>query len=154
MKCSFKARVVDAASEVRREAEHYGAAARREFADHGGRYGALLGAIGLSLAAMAVGAVRVAAARKSAPARRKSDAERKSNNGSFATSEDAFIAKLRDSDPSDQSFIRDSAIATEDIVGDTEPATRGGELRQGGELHQGGEQETAKARRKRASSSE
>jgi hypothetical protein len=143
-----RARVVEAASEVRREAEHYGAAARRELSDHGGRYGVLLGAIGLSLAAIAVGAVRVAAARRAAPApaQRKSDDERKSSNGSFATSEDAFIAQLRDSDPSDQGFIRDSAIATEDIVGDAEPATRGGELHQGGE--------PVKARRKRASSSE
>jgi hypothetical protein len=143
-----RARVAEAASEVRREAEHYGAAARREFAEHGSRYGVLLGAIGLSLAAIAVGAVRVAAARNSEAAPRKSDAERKSSDGSFATSEDAFIAKLRDSEPSDQGFIRDSAIATEDIVGDTEPATRGGEL------HQGSEQEPVKARRKRASSSE
>ena len=145
-----RARVVEAASEVRREAEHYGAAARRELADHGGRYGVLLGAIGLSLAAIAVGAVRVAAARRaeSAATPRRSDAGRRSSDGSFATSEDAFIAQLRDSDPSDQGFIRDSAIATEDIVGDTEPATRGGEL------HQAGEQEPVKARRKRASSSE
>ena len=37
---------------------HYGEAARREFTEHGSRYGALLGAIGLSLAAIAVGAVR------------------------------------------------------------------------------------------------
>jgi hypothetical protein len=145
-----RARVADAASEVRREVEHYGAAARRELADHGNRYGMLLGAIGLSLAAVAVGAARVAAARKSKPASRSrtSDPEHRSSDGSFATSEDAFIAKLRDSDPGDQSFIRDSAIATEDIVGDTEPATRGGELRQGSE------QESVKARRKRASSSE
>ena len=145
-----RARVVEAASEVRREAGHYGEAARREFTEHGSRYGVLLGAIGLSLAAIAVGAVRVAAARKSAqaPAPRKSDAGRKSSDGSFATSEDAFIAKLRDSDPTDQSFLRDSAIATEDVVGDTEPATRGGEL------HQGSEQEPVKVRRKRASSSE
>ncbi len=145
-----RARVADAASDVRREVEHYGAAARREFADHGNRYGMLLGAIGLSLGAIAVGAVRVAAARKSKPASpsRTSDAEHRSSDGSFATSEDAFIAQLRDSDPGDQGFIRDSAIATEDIVGDTEPATRGGEL------HQGSEQERIKARRKRASSSE
>jgi len=143
-----RARVTQAANEMSREVRHYGASARRDLANDGGRYGVLLGAIGLSLAAIAVGAVRVAAARKAGPetALRKGAAEAGSSNGSFATSEDAFIAKLRDSDPGDQSFIRDSAIATEDIVGDTEPATRGGEL------HQGGEQESVKARRKRASS--
>jgi hypothetical protein len=143
-----RARVAQAANEMGREVRHYGAAAQRDLSNDGGRYGVLLGAIGLSLAAIAVGAARVAAARRSEPeaAGRKAAAEARSSDGSFATSEDAFIAKLRDSDPGDQSFIRDSAIATEDIVGDTEPATRGGEHRQGGE------QESVKARRKRAGS--
>ena len=145
---------------ARREVGRYGETARREISDGGGRYGMLLGAIGLSLAAAAVGAVRVAASRnetarragKSAGRRRKpseTDAVGTSN-GSFDTSEDAFIANLRDSNPNDPSFVEDSAIATEDIVGDTEPATRGGEV------HGAGEAESAnKARgRKRAGSSE
>ena len=71
--------------------------------------------------------------------------------GSFGTSEDAFIAKLRDIDPADEpGFVEDGAIATENIVGDTEPATHGGEL------HVGQETESmSKARgRKRAGSSE
>jgi hypothetical protein len=145
-----RARVADAASEVRREVSHYGRAARRELSGHRGRYGMLLGAIGLSLAAVAVGATRVAAARSSQATPGRRQAESASEDGSFSTSEDAFIAKLRDSDPTDRSFIQDSAIATEDIVGDTEPATRGGELRDGSEP-----ESSLKARgRKRASSSE
>jgi hypothetical protein len=145
---------------ARREVSRYGETARREISDGGGRYGMLLGAIGLSLAAAAVGAARVAAARNETARRAGKSAGRRrkpsetdalgTSNGSFDTSEDAFIANLRDSNPNDPSFVEDSAIATEDIVGDAEPATRGGEV------HGAGEAESAnKARgRKRAGSSE
>jgi hypothetical protein len=126
---------------VRREVGHYGEAARRELSGNAGRYGMLLGAIGLSLAAVAFGATQVAAGRKSGSAARSAAGARPkrgtsgtgSDNGSFGTSEDAFIAKLRDSNPTDPSFVESSAIATEDIVGDTEPATRGGEVPEGKE---------------------
>ncbi len=145
---------------ARREVGRYGETARREISDSGGRYGVLLGAIGLSLAVAAVGAVRVAASRnetarrvgKSAGRRRKPSqtGATDTSNGSFDTSEDAFIANLRDSNPNDPSFIEENAIATEDIVGDTEPATRGGEVRGAGEA-----ESANKARgRKRAGSSE
>ena len=50
------------------------------------------------------------------------------NDGSFGTSEDDFIAHLRDMDPADEPDFVEDAIATEDVVGDTEPATHGGEL--------------------------
>ena len=159
-----RARVADTAGAayrgVRREVGHYGEAARREISDGGGRYGLLLGAIGLSLAAAAFGAVRVAAARNEAArtasrpaagARSKPPVSSGHQGGSFGTSEDAFIAKLRDIDPADEpGFVEDGAIATENIVGDTEPATHGGEL------HVGQETESmSKARgRKRAGSSE
>ena len=147
---------------ARREVGRYGETARREISDGGGRYGMLLGAIGLSLAAAAFGAVRMAGSRTETARRARMPKGRRRNrsesgatsstNGSFDTSEDAFIANLRDSPSNDPSFVEDSAIATEDIVGDTEPATRGGEVHGAGT----GEAESAnKARgRKRAGSSE
>ena len=144
---------------MRREVGHYGEAARRELSDSGGRYGLLLGAIGLTLAAAVFGATRVAAARneaaRTAPrpagARPRQPVPGGHHDGSFGTSEDAFIARLRDIDPADeQAFVEDSAIATEDVVGDTEPATHGGELYVGQDS-----ESMSKARgRKRAGSSE
>jgi len=158
-----RARVADTAGAayrgVRREVGHYGEAARREISDNGGRYGLLLGAIGVTLAAAAIGAARVAAARneasRAAPlrpsrARSKAPVPGGQQGGSFGTSEDAFIGRLRDIDPADEAaFVEDSAIATEDVVGDTEPATHGGEL------FVGQESESSKPRgRKRAGSGE
>ena len=126
----------DALREAQHEVRAYGRQASEAFAEHRGRYSLLLGAIALSAAAIGFGAMRLANGNAQADRGSDEPEDGEAEEEDFATSESGFIDRLSETpakgahakSPTEANFLRDSAIATEDIVGDTEPATRGGEV--------------------------